>query len=79
MRYLILVLNPIGNPPCRTIVNNENNTESNQTCSKTQNEKLFGIDKIAWPFFISGAWIMVFSLGYAILGNSLIYKICRKM
>lgn len=32
---------------------------------------LFGIEKIAWPFIISGAWCVFFSLGYGILGKSI--------
>ena len=30
---------------------------------------LMGMDKIAWPFILSGAWCVFFSLGYAILGK----------
>ncbi len=31
-------------------------------------EYLLGIDKIAWPFVITGIWCVLFSLGYVILG-----------
>ena len=31
-------------------------------------EQLYGLDKIAWPFIISGVWCIVFSFGYFILG-----------
>ena len=33
------------------------------------NDLLMGIDRIAWPFIISGAWCIFFSFGYAMLGN----------
>ena len=29
-----------------------------------------GVQKIAWPFIISGAWCVITSSGYAILGTS---------
>ena len=32
---------------------------------------LMGIDKIAWPFILSGAWCVFFGLGYAILGKAI--------
>lgn len=34
------------------------------------NETLLGVDKIAWPYIISGVWCAVFSLGYAFLAIS---------
>ena len=33
------------------------------------NVPLLGVPKLAWPFIISGTWCMVFSCGYAILGE----------
>ena len=39
------------------------------------NVPLLGVPKLAWPFIISGAWCMVFSSGYAILGESDYLKI----
>ena len=40
-----------------------------------ENDLLMGIDRIAWPFIISGTWCVFFSLGYAVLGIENIYKI----
>jgi hypothetical protein len=32
-------------------------------------ETALGVQKIAWPFIISGAWCVITSSGYAILGK----------
>ena len=35
---------------------------------------ILGVDKIAWPYILSGLWCAFFSLGYALLG--IIYNVC---
>jgi hypothetical protein len=30
---------------------------------------ILGVQKIAWPFIITGAWCIISSAGFAILGN----------
>jgi hypothetical protein len=39
-------------------------------------ETLLGIDKIAWPFIITGVWCVFFSFGYIILGERILKQIC---
>ena len=40
-----------------------------------EEDQILGVSKIAWPFLITGAWCIVFSSGYAILGKSPIYTV----